>query len=55
MKEVDKKDMPEISGGDVVSNGIGIGIAYPIFQVPTPEQRPDPSLSPDQPYVDPVV
>lgn len=48
MKEVEKKEIPEISGGEVNTYGTPLPTAYPIIQVPPPEQ-PDPLIIPESP------
>lgn len=51
MKEVEKKDMPDISGGEVDAYGNPVSVAYPILQVPAPEQ-PDPLRIQESPAPD---
>ena len=49
MKEVEKKDTPEVSGGDAEYGGIG-GLGYPVMPLPVPvaEQR-NPLIVPEDP------
>lgn len=48
MKEVEKRDMPEVSGGEVDAYGTPLAAAYPIIEVPGPEQ-PSPLIIPEAP------
>jgi hypothetical protein len=47
MKEVERKDMPEISGGAVDAYGNPIAVAYPIY--PVPVEQPNPLIVPEDP------
>lgn len=49
MKELEKKEMPEISGGDVTSITPVTGLAYPILQLPDPGQPVEALIIPEQP------
>jgi hypothetical protein len=53
MNEVEKKDVPEISGGRVDTCGNPVAVTYPIYQIPPPEQ-PNPLIVPESPAPDPL-
>ena len=49
MKEVERKDLPEISGGDVDAYGNPLPTAYPIYPVPPEQPNTSPLIVPEQP------
>ena len=49
MKELEKKDAPQVSGGDTTSSTPVTGLAYPILQLPDPGQPVDALIVPEQP------
>jgi hypothetical protein len=48
MKEIEKKDTPEISGGEVMSRLPVLDVSYPLVQLPVEPQRIDTQIAPEQ-------
>ena len=49
MKEVERKDAPEVSGGQVDGYGNPLPTAYPIYPVPLEQPGGGPLVVPEQP------
>jgi hypothetical protein len=49
MKEVDPKDIPEISGGEVMSTPPVLDVSYPMLKLPDPGQPNKALILPEQP------
>lgn len=49
MKELDRKDAPEVAGGEVSSKPPVLGVQYPMLQLPDPGQPADARIVPEQP------
>ncbi len=49
MKELENKDTPEVSGGDVTTDTPATGLAYPMLQLPDPGQPVDALIVPEAP------
>jgi hypothetical protein len=49
MKEFDRKDAPEVSGGEVLGTPPLLDVTYPMIKLPIQEQPMDTRIAPDQP------
>lgn len=49
MKQLDKQDMPEVSGGDASTATPITGVVPPILQLPDPGQPVDALIVPEAP------
>lgn len=49
MKELEKKEMPEVSGGDTTSGTPITGLNYPMLQLPDPGRPVDALIVPEAP------